>query len=40
MITSKPKFYHDANLKFKPEYSDYENLEIAWGSVPYVLIPS
>jgi len=30
-MISKPKLYQDVNLKMKPEYSDYENLEISWG---------
>lgn len=30
-MISKPKYYHDANLKMKTEYHDYENLEISWG---------
>jgi casein kinase II subunit alpha len=30
-MISKPKYYHDANLKKKLEYYDYENLEIVWG---------
>ena len=30
-MISKPKYYDDVNLKMKPEYSDYENLEINWG---------
>lgn len=31
MSTCKPKFYADANLKMPSDYSDYENLTIAWG---------
>lgn len=28
----KPKYYHDVNLKQKPDYYDYENLEITFGN--------
>ncbi|KAL4467247.1 hypothetical protein ABPG72_010054 [Tetrahymena utriculariae] len=31
VISSKPKYYADANLKKSAEYYDYENLEIEWG---------
>jgi len=30
-MISKPKYYYDANLKVKPDYYDYENLEINFG---------
>ena len=27
----KPKYYADINLKMKPDYFDYENMEIQYG---------
>ncbi len=31
MNFEKPRVYADVNLTMKPQYYEYENMELAWG---------